>query len=74
MGSPATFSAINESTPLGFYYASNMYLTVIPFSYVTYQTAFTFYLDNAHMPYSHDLPNYYIYAIQQSTWYFSSTN
>ena len=74
MVSPATFTGTYDLSVLGFYYANNMYLTVIPFSYVTSQTVFTFSLNNAHMPYSYDLPNYYIYAIQQSSNYYSSTN
>jgi hypothetical protein len=56
------------------YVTNGMYLTVIPFSYVSAQTAFSFTLDNAHMPYSYDLPNYYIYAIRNSDWYFTAAN
>lgn len=51
-----------------------MYLTVIPFSYVTSQTAFTFWLDNVHMPYTYDLPDVYIYAVRQSNLMMSSSN
>ena len=74
MSTPATFTGTYDQAPLGFYYANNMYLTVIPFSYVISQTTFTFNIDNAHMPYSYDLPNYYIYAIRQSNWLFTSAN
>ncbi len=75
MSTPATFNGAFDKAPLGFYYASNMYLTVIPFSYVTTaQSTFTFNLDKAHMPYSYDLPNYYIYAISKSNWFYTSTN
>ena len=47
--------------------ANNMYLTVIPFSYTTTsQSTFNFWLDKAHMPYTYDLPNFYIYIARQS--------
>ena len=66
MSSPATFSGAEEKSALAVYVANNMYLTIIPFSYITTQTSFTFWLDNAHMPYTYDLPNFYIYAVRQS--------
>ena len=42
-----------------------MYLTLIPILYITsgVSTTFTIMLDNVHMPYDYDLPNYYIYFI-----------
>lgn len=42
-----------------------MYLTIIPILYVTTGAANTFkvMLDDVHMPYEYDLPNYYIYFI-----------
>lgn len=51
-----------------------MYLTIIPFTYVSSQLTFTFHLDNAHMPYTYDLPTYYIYAIRNSVWDLTSSN
>lgn len=72
--SPATFAGTYENSPLSMYVANGMYLTVIPFSYVSATTAFTFTLDNAHMPYSYDLPTYYVYAIRYSDWAFTSAN
>lgn len=56
------------------YVANGMYLTVVPFIYVSGSTTFTFTLDNVHMPYSYDLPTYYIYSIRYSDWYFTSAN
>lgn len=45
--------------------SSNMYLTIIPILYISNaaSTTFTIMLDNVHMPYDYDLPNYYIYFI-----------
>lgn len=42
-----------------------MYLTIIPILYVTTGASNTFkvMLDDVHMPYEYDLPNYYIYFI-----------
>ena len=74
MSSPATFSGANELSPLSMYVTNGMYLTIIPFTYITGTTSFSFTLDNAHMPYSYDLPNYYIYAIRFSDWFFTSSN
>lgn len=52
-----------------------MYLTVIPFTYVTTgTTTFNFWLDKAHLPYSHDLPDLFIYTIRYSNWFLTSTN
>lgn len=44
---------------------SNMYLTLIPILYITSSVAniFTIKLDNVHMPYDYDLPDYYIYFL-----------
>lgn len=59
---------------------NGMYLTVIPFTYVAASTPFTIYFDKVHMPYSYDLPNYYIYVLKQtdqkmvSSNYFEMTN
>ena len=63
MTSPAVFGAIEDHSPLGLYVANNMYLTVIPLEYkTTSSTTFSFYLDDAHMPYTYDLPSVYIYT------------
>ncbi len=42
-----------------------MYLTIIPILYMSGAVAntFTIQLDNVHMPYDYDLPDYYIYFI-----------
>ena len=41
-----------------------MYLTIIPFTYQTTSapTLFEIKLDNVHMPYDYDLPDYYIFV------------
>jgi hypothetical protein len=51
-----------------------MYLTIIPFVYFATQTSWSFTLDDAHMPYSYDLPTYYVYGIRNSDWYFGTSN
>lgn len=74
MATPATFTGTNEKTPLAVYLANGMYLTIIPFTYVSSQATFTFYLNNAHLPYTYDLPTYYIYAVRNSDWFLTSSN
>lgn len=74
MTTPATFTGTNDMSPLSTYVTNGMYITVIPFTYVSGQTSFSFTLNNAHMPYSYDLPNYYIYAIRYSDWFMTSSN
>lgn len=71
---PATFTPTGENTPLGLYLANGMYLTVIPLTYVSSTAAFTFWLDRAHMPYTYDLPDMYLYAIRKNDWYLTSAN
>ena len=57
------------------YLTSGMYMTIIPFSYaINSQSTFTFWLDNAHMPYSYDLPTYYTYAARQSDRLITASN
>jgi hypothetical protein len=65
MSSPATFGS-NNRAPLGLYVDNNMYLTIIPFIYVASISPFYIYLDKVHMPYTYDLPNYYIYVTKAS--------
>jgi hypothetical protein len=65
MESTATFDTNNRS-PLWLYMTGGMYLTIIPFTYNAYNSNLNIYLDNVHMPYSYDLPTYYIYAVRQS--------
>ena len=74
MTTPATFTGANENSPLSMYVANGMYLTVIPFTYNLAQTSFTFTLDNAHMPYSYDLPTYYLYSVRYNDWKLTSAN
>jgi hypothetical protein len=74
MASPATFTAVDDKSPLALYVANGMYLTVIPFSYVSGQVSFTFWLDKAHMPYTYDLPSYYIYTVRSSDLQITSAN
>lgn len=74
MTSPATFTGVNDQAPLSMYVANGMYVTVIPLTYNAYQTYFSFTLDQAHMPYSYDLPSFYIYTIRQSDQYMTSAN
>ncbi len=56
---------VNNKAPLSVYMPQGgMYLTVIPFNFLSSTYApLTFYLDNVHMPYNYDLPNYYMYAL-----------
>lgn len=49
--------------PLSVKISSGMYLSIFPFQITPSITSFTFYLDNIHMPYHYDLPNYYIFVI-----------
>jgi hypothetical protein len=49
--------------PLSVYMGSDMYLTVIPYKFSGAANPFIMYLDNVHMPYNYDLPNYYIFAL-----------
>jgi hypothetical protein len=52
-----------------------MYLTVIPMIYTGGMSAtFTIMLDNVHLPYDYDLPNYYIYFIAASSGAMTSSN
>ena len=74
MTAPATFQGTEEKTPLGVYLTNGMYLTVIPLNYNTATTTFTFWLDNAHMPYTYDLPNFYIYVVKYSDYRIYSSN
>ena len=74
MTTPATFAGVDDQSPLAVYFYNNMYLTMIPLQYVSSTSTFTFWLDNAHMPYTYDLPNFYIYAIRRSDWYITSSN
>ena len=74
MTTPATFQGTEEKSPLGVYLTNGMYLTVIPLNYNTNTNAFTFWLDDAHMPYTYDLPNFYIYVIKYSDYRIYSAN
>lgn len=65
MANPATFGT-NNISPLSMYMTGGMYLTIIPFTYTASTSPFNIYLNNVHMPYSYDLPSYYIYIAQQS--------
>lgn len=40
-----------------------MYMAVFPFMIYSSPGTFTFWLNNLHMPYNFDLPNYYIFVI-----------
>ena len=73
MASPATFGA-NNISPLSMYMTGGMYLTIIPFTYTASTSPFNIYLNNVHMPYSYDLPNYYIYIAQQSNQQMVASN
>jgi len=74
MSTPATFIGTLDQSPLAVYFYNNMYLTMIPLQYVTSTVSFTFWLDNAHMPYTYDLPNFYIYTIRRNDWRITSSN
>lgn len=73
MSTPATFGS-NIFSPLGLYVDNNMYLTIIPFIYVATNSPFTIYLNNVHMPYTYDLPNYYIYVTKAADQTMSASN
>lgn len=73
MANPATFGT-NNMAPLSVYMTSGMYLTVIPFTYTASTSPFTFYLDNVHMPYSYDLPDYYVYVTRMSDQMMAASN
>jgi hypothetical protein len=73
MASPASFGS-NNMAPLAVYITDGMYLTVIPFTYTATTNPFTFYLDNVHMPYSYDLPSYYIYVARRTDQTMVSSN
>jgi hypothetical protein len=73
MTTPATFGS-NNLSPLSVYMTGGMYLTVIPFTYISSTSPFTFWLNNVHMPYNYDLPNYYIYVARQSDQRMISSN
>lgn len=51
-----------------------MYLTVIPLKYVSSLYTYTINLDNVHMPYNYDLPNYFIYTYESSGGTMASSN
>ena len=74
MTSPATFVGTNDQAPLAVYFYSGMYLTMIPLQYVNGTATFSFWLDKAHMPYTYDLPNFYIYTIRRSDYLVTSSN
>jgi hypothetical protein len=73
MASPATFGS-NNMSPLSVYMTGGMYITLIPLIYTAYTSPFTLYLDKVHMPYSYDLPNYYIYTTESVTQYMVTCN
>ena len=54
----------DERSPLSSYMNDNMYMTVIPFECSGCASTFTFDIDQLHMPYHYDLPNYYIYILR----------
>ncbi len=58
----------SQAAPVSVYMGGNMYLTVIPLKYTTASgpTSFKIQLDNVHMPYNYDLPDYYIYFYDAS--------
>lgn len=56
----------DELSPLSVLMGDGMYLTIIPFTCTTTLSTFTMWIDNLHMPYHYDLPNYYIYVISPS--------
>jgi hypothetical protein len=73
MTTPVTFGSLTLA-PLALYLANGMYLTVIPFRYVVTTSPFTLRLDNAHMPYTYDLPSYYIYSVARATQKMDTAN
>lgn len=53
------------AAPVSVYMSEGMYLTLIAIKYISSSapTLLTIMLDDVHMPYNYDLPNYYIYFI-----------
>jgi hypothetical protein len=45
---------------------SGMFMSVIPFQVSSSISSFSFTIDNLHMPYHYDLPNFYIFVISNS--------
>ena len=62
-----TFGA-NTQEPVTCYLGNYMYLTVIPFKYVSGINNFNFQLNGVHMPYTYDLPDYRIYVMDSNTY------
>jgi len=48
--------------PVSIYMGDNYYLTVIPFQYSPSVNSFTIHLDDVHMPYTYDLPDYHMFV------------
>lgn len=61
------FSMTEEMAPVSTLMGDGMYMTVIPFQVTSSLSTFTFLIDNLHMPYNYDLPNYYIYVLTESS-------
>lgn len=73
MLTPARFFSDNLS-PLSLYMTNGMYLTFIPIKYVVTNTLFNITLDNVHMPYTYDLPNFYLYIAKDGDFLMASSN
>lgn len=63
-----------QQTPLTLYFGSGYYFTAIPLLYHWTTTSYTITLNNVHMPYHYDLPNYYMYIYNGNDFSMSSSN
>ena len=61
-------------SPLSVLMGDGMYITVIPFTCSSTIYSFTMWIDNLHMPYHYNLPNYYIYVLSSSSNSMASYN
>jgi len=73
MTTPARFYGDNLA-PLSVYMGLGLYITFIPLTYMSTTTSFNISLDNVHMPYSYDLPNFYLTIAKNGDFLMSSSN
>lgn len=59
MTTPVKFGTDNLA-PLSVYMTGGFYITLIPFQYMVVSTLVNIFVDNVHMPYTYDLPNFYL--------------
>lgn len=72
MANPTFYT--DHLSPLSVLMGEGMYITIIPFTCSSYLSTFTMWVDNLHMPYHYNLPNYYIYLLEPSSNTMASYN